>query len=200
MGAQIDLTTRPGSRDGIHGRVGLSGTSANAIVEGPLAGDRGTWLVSARRSYLDFLLDRIDPEGNVGFGFSDALARVTFDVSPRHQLQVLTVVGRSLFDEAPEDLGANDEALAKSRAWLAAATWRFTPGARLVMEQRLYVTGMDFRNVNKNGLLLDRGQANDLAWRGDITFLLRDGVIVESRRRCAALNREPGAAAYFSTA
>jgi CarboxypepD_reg-like domain len=180
LGAQVDLTTRDGNRDGFHGRVGLSGTSANAIGDGPFANGRGAWVASVRRSYLDFLLDRIDPEGSFGFGFSDALGKVTFDVNPRHQLQMLAVVGRSLFDEAPEDLGANDEAVAKSRAWLTAASWRFTPTARLAIWQRVYVTGMDFRNANKNGVLLDRGEANDLAWRGDVTFSPRDGLIIES--------------------
>src|SRR5688572_12033620 len=55
LGAHVELTTRDGNRDAFHGRAGLSGTSANLIVEGPLPNRRGTWLVSARRSYLDYL-------------------------------------------------------------------------------------------------------------------------------------------------
>jgi hypothetical protein len=179
LGAQIDLTTRDGSRDAVHGRAGLSGTSANVIGEGPFANGRGSWVASVRRSYLDFLLDRIDPEGSFGFGFSDALSKVTFDINPRHQLQVLTILGRSLFDEAPDELGVNDEAVARSRGWLSAATWRAAPTARLAIWQRVYGTGMDFRNVNKNGVVLDRGKATDIAWRGDVMFAARDGWIVE---------------------
>ena len=53
LGAQIDLTTRDGDRERFHGRVGLSGTSATFIGEGPLMGKRGSYVVSARRSYLD---------------------------------------------------------------------------------------------------------------------------------------------------
>jgi hypothetical protein len=179
LGAQIDLTTRDGNRQGFHGRAGLSGTSANVIGEGPLAGGRGAWVASVRRSYLDFLLERIDPEGSVGFGFTDALAKVTFDLNPRHHLQVLTVLGRSVFDEEPEDLSVNDEALATSRAWLTAATWRAALADRFAMSQRLYVTGMDFRNINKHETLLDRGNANDVGWRVDLTFAPRDGWLAE---------------------
>ena len=170
LGGEVELTTRDGNRSGVHGRAGLSGTSANAIVEGPFAGGKGGWIASVRRSYLDFLLDRIDPEGSFGFGFSDALGKVTFDVNPRHHVQLLTIAGRSTFDEAPEDISVNDEAVARSRAWLAAATWRFTPGPRLVMTQRLYATGMRFRNVNEHGTLLDGGEARDVAWRADVTL------------------------------
>jgi hypothetical protein len=170
LGGEVELTTRDGNRNGVHGRAGLSGTSANAIFEGPLAGGRGSWVASVRRSYLDFLLDRIDPEGSFGFGFSDALGKVTFDVNPKHQLQFLTIAGRSTFEEAPEDISVNDEAVARSRGWLAAATWRFTPGPRLSMTQRVYATGMRFRNVNEHDSLLDGGEASDLAWRTDLTL------------------------------
>ena len=179
LGAQIDLATRDGSRDAIHGRAGLSGTSANLIAEGPIGSGRGAWIASVRRSYLDFLLQRIDPDSGFGFGFSDALAKATFDLTPRHQLQVLTILGRSVFDEPPESLGPNDEALATSRAWLSAATWRFTPGSRLSMSQRAYITGMDYRNLSKHRVALDRGKANDLGWRTDVTFAPRPGWFAE---------------------
>jgi hypothetical protein len=179
LGAQVNLATRDGNRDAFHGRAGVSGTSANIIGEGPLANGRGTWVVSARRSYLDFLLERIDPDGSFGFGFSDALAKVTFDVTPRNQLQVLTVLGRSVFDEEPEDLGPNDEALARSRAWLSGITWRLTPASRLSITQRVYLTGMSYRNVSKNDLVLDRGAASDLGWRTDVTFAPRQGWLAE---------------------
>jgi hypothetical protein len=172
LGAHIDLTTRDGSRDAFHGRAGLSGTSANFIAEGPLANGRGAWLASARRSYLDYLLARIDPEGSFGFGFSDGLAKLTLDLGARHQLQILNVFGRSVFDENPEDLGANDEAIARSRAWLSALTWRFTPNSRVSMFQRIYATGMDFRNVNGGNVPLDRGADRVIAWRTDATVAL----------------------------
>jgi hypothetical protein len=179
LGAQIALTTRDANRGGFHGRAGLSGTSANIVAEGPLANGQGAWLAAARRSYLDFLLDRIDPDGSFGFGFTDVLGKLTFDLGSRHQVQMLTVLGRSVFDEDPADLSVNDEALATSRAWLAAATWRYTPGARLSITQQAYLTGMDFDNVNKDDVLLDRGHANDLGWRADVAFTPRNGWVIE---------------------
>jgi hypothetical protein len=179
LGAIVDLTTRDGNRDGFRGRAGLSGTSANVLVEGPLAGRRGAWIVSARRSYLDYLLERIDPDGSFGFGFSDALAKLTIDISPRHQLQLLSVFGRSLFDEDPDDLGVNDDALSKSRAWLSGATWRVTPGPRLSIAQRFYTTGMSFTNTSKTNAVLDKGGTADFGWRADVVFAPRPGWVAE---------------------
>ena len=179
LGAVVDLTTRDGNRDGIHGRAGLSGTSAHLILEGPVAGNSGAWVVSARRSYLDYLLERIDPDGSFGFGFSDALAKLTIDVNPRHQLQLLNVFGQSQFDEGPEDLGVNDDALAKSGAWLSALTWRFTPGPRLSIAQRVFATGMSFRNTSKTDVVLDSGGTVDVGWRADVVFAPKPGWVAE---------------------
>jgi hypothetical protein len=179
LGGLIDLATRDGSRERFHGRAGLSGTSASFVGEGPLAAGRGSWVVSARRSYLDYLLERIDPEGGVGLGFSDALAKVTFDIDPRNQIQVLTVLGRSVFDEGIEDLGRNDEALAASRAWLSAATWRATPSPQLSVVQRLYGTGFTYRNSSMDAVVLDAGGASDVGWRADAEYAPRDGWLAE---------------------
>jgi hypothetical protein len=172
LGAQVDLATRDGSRDRFSGRTGLSGTSASVMLEGPLRSGRGAWLASARRSYLDYLLARIDPDGSVGFGFSDGLAKATLDLNPRHQLQVLTVIGRSVFDESQDELADNDEALAKRRAWLSALTWRYTPGSRVAISQRLYATGMNYDNVNRDDALLDGGLERVIGWRTDAALSL----------------------------
>jgi hypothetical protein len=49
-----EITLREGSTDGLSGTVNLSATGFGAIMEGPL-GSRGSFLASARRSYLDLL-------------------------------------------------------------------------------------------------------------------------------------------------
>lgn len=51
-GGSLNLITRTGSRSGYRGTVGISNTSINGTLEGPI-GNRSSWLVSARTSYLD---------------------------------------------------------------------------------------------------------------------------------------------------
>ena len=179
LGAQVDLDMREGDRDRLRARVGLSGTSATVLAEGPLPADRGSWLVSARRSYLDLLLERIDDTGSFAFGFTDAEAKVVFDVTPRHQLHVLAIAGVSRFDEEPETLGVNDEAQVDGRSWLSGLTWRFTPSARFALTQRIYMTGLAYQSRNHNGGVLDDSVTAEVAWRGDATASVRPGVLVE---------------------
>jgi hypothetical protein len=132
MGAEVNLVTREGSRDQFHGRAGLSGTSAGFLGEGPI-GRKGSWLASIRRSYLDYLIKRVDPEAGFAFGFTDVQARAAYDLSPRHQVSVSTLVGRAVFDEGDPDLDENEIRTGISRAWLASVAWRFLPSARFAV-------------------------------------------------------------------
>ena len=76
---------REGSRDRSQIRVGVSGTDASIVAEGPLGGSKaGSWLVSARKSYLELLLKQInEDDDDFGFGFSDVQSKLVYDVSSR---------------------------------------------------------------------------------------------------------------------
>lgn len=169
IGAEIDIALREGDRSRFRARAGLSGTSATVVAEGPIA-SRGSWLVSARRSYLDLLLNRIEDGSSLAFGFADTEAKVVLDVTPAHQLQALAIIGASEFEEQPEELGLNDEAQVNGRTWLSAVTWRYSPSPRLSVSQRAFATGLFFHNVNKAGETLDRSDASDYGWRMDGMF------------------------------
>ena len=169
LGAHLDLTAREGSRDDTRFRVGLSGTSATFLAEGPVGTARGSWLAAARRSYLDYLVKRLDGEA-FAFGFGDAQTKIAYDITPRHQLEWLAVAGRSHFEEPPENLGANDVARAMSESWLSGLTWRYARSPRLVATQRIYATGVDFRNSSAAGGALDTGRAAELGWRADASI------------------------------
>jgi hypothetical protein len=179
LGAQVDLTMRDGNRDGFRARGGLSGTSATALAEGPLGDHRGSWLLSFRRSYLDQLLKRIEGDSSLAFGFIDTEAKLVFDLTPRHQLQVLAVLGSSAFGEQPDDLGVNDEADADARAWLSGLAWRFTPSARFALTQRVFATGLSYENLNRRGDVLDDSVSTDAGWRADATLALRPTMRLE---------------------
>lgn len=176
IGAEIDIAMREGDRSRFRARGGLSGTSATVVAEGPLA-SRGSWLVSARRSYLDLLLNRIEDGSSLAFGFGDVEAKLVFDLTRAHQLQALAIVGTSKFEEQPEELGLNDEAEVEGRTWLSAVTWRYSPSPRVSVSQRAFATGLFFHNLNTAGETLDRSHANDYGWRMDGMFAAGPHVI-----------------------
>jgi hypothetical protein len=199
LGAQVELTTREGNRDEFRGRTGLSGTSATLMAEGPLAGGRGSWLASARKSYLGYIIQRIDPEATFVFGFTDGQARIAYDVTPRHQLAFTTLVGRAAFEEGEEGLGVNDRADATSHAWLSSLSWRYTPGPRLTITNRLYSTGVEFDHDNPLGVTLDAARSHDIGWRADGAYTLGEGWLLSFGGDAQRLHGESHRERTFTT-
>ena len=179
LGAQIDLTTREGSRDQFRGRAGLSGTSAFVLGEGPIAGGKGSWLASVRRSYLDYLIKRIDPGAGFAFGFVDTQVKAVYDLAPRHQISVAVLGGRAVFDEGDPDIGSNEIRKGISRAWLTSLSWRYLPSSRMAITQRVYSTGLRFNNDNRAGETLDAARFTELGWRMDGSFAPSARLVVE---------------------
>ena len=81
-GASVEFNVRTGSRERPQVRAAVSGTGISTVVEGPLPAHRGSWLVSARQSYLDLVIARLVSD-QVQFGFSDGRRRSS-TTSARH--------------------------------------------------------------------------------------------------------------------
>ena len=179
LGAEVDLATREGSRDEFRGRAGLSGTSATVLGEGPLARGKGSWLASVRRSYLDYLIKRIDPETGFAFGFIDGQGKAVYDFSPRHQVSVMALFGRARFEEGDPNIGINEIRTGVNSAWLTSLSWRYLPNPRFAVTQRLYSTGLRFDNDNDAGATLDSVRSTKLGWRADGSVMAATPAVVE---------------------
>jgi hypothetical protein len=180
LGAELDFRMREGTRDHVQSHVSVSATDAAAVVEGPLGGSgRGSWLASARKSYLDLVLKRIYPTQGVGFGFEDVQAKFVYDVTPRHQIQFAITGGQSELDRDPGPLGAGDVQIGDNASAVGVLTWRYLPSATFALHQRVAVTVNDFRNTTKDAAELDHGRSRDLLYRADWMYAPRTAVTFE---------------------
>lgn len=180
-GAQIEMMLREGSRDRAQARVALSGSSASIVGEGPVGGGRkASWLFSARKSYLDLLIEQVADNQSFAFGFTDVAAKVVVDVTARHQLQVSGLAGRAAFDADQREVGLNDPLVATNRGWLGAVTWRYARGPRLTWTQRLGVTGGQFANRSLARVVLDEGRSTDVSARSDMVFVAGPSLTIEA--------------------
>jgi hypothetical protein len=182
IGATLDFELREGSRDRVGFRAAVSGTSAAAVLEGPLAaGKRGSWLVSVRKSYLDWLIRKLEPESDSTFGFSDAQAKLVYDLTSRQQVQFVALGGFATYlgrDPTP----VNGLERATSDSGSLAVSWRYlTP--RFVLTQRVAMIGYDFRNLGTVSQELGRGFTQSETARLDITVPLDAGWTLEAGGR-----------------
>jgi outer membrane receptor protein involved in Fe transport len=88
----MQITQREGDRTRVGGRATVGFAGAGAVVEGPLGTARGgSWIVSARRSFLDLVTDDV---GVGGVPITYTLnAKATYDLSSRDRVWLLNVSG-----------------------------------------------------------------------------------------------------------
>jgi outer membrane cobalamin receptor len=195
LGAELDFLMREGSRERRQARVGVSGTDASVVVEGPLGATRsGSWLVSFRKSYLEYILKQVSDEGDdLGFGFSDVQAKLVRDLSNRHRLEVELVAGRSRLDQMPEFVDRDEVTDGRNSAVFVNAGWRYTPSATFGLTQRIGFAINEFKNSNVDGVVLGDGGGSDLTWRADLVATRSENTTLEAGGQVQRQGRESGA-------
>ncbi|RPJ82389.1 MAG: carboxypeptidase regulatory-like domain-containing protein, partial [Acidobacteria bacterium] len=87
----MQIALREGSRERFGGQVSAGFLGAGGVAEGPLGGGKGSWIVSARRSFLDYFTDDI---GIGGVPVIYALnGKVVYDLSPHDRVWAVNVTG-----------------------------------------------------------------------------------------------------------
>jgi hypothetical protein len=177
-GAAVEFRLREGSRDRRQVRAAVSGTNASAVVEGPLGhARRGSWLVSGRQSFLDLIVERLVDEG-LHFGFSDAQAKLVYDLTPRQRVELAALGGRSRLDIRRDSLDADDLFTAGNASVVGIGSWRLSTTRGLVTG-RLLGARNRFGNDALGGVRLDDGFDNQAGGRLDGRLALTPAIEVE---------------------
>jgi hypothetical protein len=110
LSSAIDIRTREGGRDRMRGFGAVGLVSSRAGLDGPLPGGRGSYLVSARRTYLDVFTRAAEAVGaipmHLPYRFTDAQLRVTHDVGLLGRLSATAYVNDETLVLRP-DTGKN---------------------------------------------------------------------------------------------
>lgn len=182
LGSTLEFDVREGSRDRAGMRAAVSGTSASGVFEGPLGNARrGSWLFSIRRSYIDWLVRKLEPDVDSTIGFSDAQAKLVYDFSNRQQIQLFAIGGDTTYREQNPPL-ANGIESARSRSGLASLAWRYAH-PRGVLTQRLSLVRSSYENRGRVGQPLADGWSRATYWRADFTAPLAGGWTLEAGAR-----------------
>lgn len=171
LGATLDFGMREGSRDRAQFRGNASATSASAVIEGPLGrSKRGSWIAAVRKSYIDWLIRKIDPSIDSTLGFYDAQGKLAYDLGSRQQVQLLFIGGNATLQNYNASR-TNGLYTASSKSVLASSSWRYTRPS-LVLMQRVSFIANRFNDLGLSSQELGHGYVRALVWRGDTTWLM----------------------------
>jgi hypothetical protein len=180
-GAEVDFTTREGSRERTQMRAQVGAAIASIVGEGPLgSAGRGSWLVAGRASYAGWIVRRIDPSATTTFTFLDVNAKLTWDPAPRHQTSLVLIAGRMDVEERDDDLGMNSVEQGANDSAFALATWCWQLSPRIVLTQRASALYNRFQNLNTRGEELGRGRVAGGSYRARADWALSDRVLFET--------------------
>ena len=186
-GGILDIETRDGNRVKPAGRISASLSGLSGVVDGPFANGRGSYLFAGRKSYLGYLIKRINDQEEFTnnppiLNFSDVHGKVLYDLSNRSQVGASVILGAFNFDRNRDrnSLGINNVLHGESRNHLVNAHWNYTPNSQVFWQTRFFVVGTDFNNINRDDTTLADGERTQYGMRSDLTFTSKGAHRIET--------------------
>ncbi|MCU1237458.1 MAG: TonB-dependent receptor [Candidatus Solibacter sp.] len=169
----LDVHTRDGNRTGTGFRIAASASNAGGMAEGPLGKNkRGSWLVGARKSYLQYIFQRTFPDTSFIFGFEDAQGRLTYDLTPKNNITLYVLESFSALNrDLTPKLGVNALVNAGYHYTLGNLGWRSSPTQKLLIMNHLAWMREKYDNYNPAKLPLGAGYYGEWAWNTAVTWM-----------------------------
>lgn len=174
-GGVLDVDTRDGSRTETLVRAEASASNAGVLAEGPLGRKkRGSWLVAARKSYLQYLLERVAPNTGLALGGEDVQARLAYDLDSRNHLTLYLLESYSdLHQAAGSNPGFNSLLNAGFHYTLANLGWRYTPADNLLVTTHAAWMREKFGDNGPDDISLGAGYYGEWVWNTTATWMWR---------------------------
>ncbi|AXY75309.1 TonB-dependent receptor [Paraflavitalea soli] len=163
LSSVISVDTREGNKDSIKGSGGIGIISSRISLEGPLVKGRSSFIVSARRTYIDQVARLIAPDsiGDNGYYFYDINAKADFWINKNNTLFLNFYRGNDDFTYVDNDEKRSPRTFnAKWGNTILGLTWRQQFNKKL--KQELAIIRNDFNldsrlSFGTNGLLFSSG-------------------------------------------
>jgi hypothetical protein len=108
LSSVLEMNMKDGSKESIKGSVGIGLISSRFTLEGPIKKNKSSFLISARRTYIDALIYPFLPnESKGGYYFYDLNAKVNYDINRKNKIYVSGYFGRDKF-YANNNVGNNE--------------------------------------------------------------------------------------------
>ena len=109
LSSVLDITMKDGNNKKYEAAGGIGLLSSRLTIEGPVQKEKSSFIVSARRTYIDVLSKPFIPEDNAfngsGYYFYDLTTKINYRISDKDRLYLSGYFGRDVFNFANKDNG-----------------------------------------------------------------------------------------------
>lgn len=138
------INTRKGDDENFKGEGGIGLIAANALIEGPIVKNKGSFLVAARRTYVDLFIDPIrelfSVEERLNYHFFDLNVNADYDLGSRDELRLRSYFGNDNF------MFGTGSSFSNTMIWSNKTTsvqWLHRFGERVAAELSLFAASYD---------------------------------------------------------
>ncbi len=99
LSSVIDMQMKDGNKEKIHGEIGIGLISSRFILEGPIKKNKVSFLISARRTYIDILAKPFmkKQDYQIGYFFYDLNAKLNYILNYKNKLYLSGYFGKDKF-------------------------------------------------------------------------------------------------------
>jgi len=170
----LNVEERDGGDTGVSFRLTASASNAGGMAEGPLGKKhKGAWLVTTRKSYLQYILERTASNLSIDFALEDVQGRLSYELTPHNYVALDTLESYSSLDRssAKSQLGINSLMEAGYHYTFGDLTWRYAPADNLSVTNHAAWMREKFDDSNPTALPLGGGHYGEWVWNGDATWI-----------------------------
>ncbi|MEZ4800386.1 MAG: TonB-dependent receptor [Flavobacteriales bacterium] len=110
LSSVLEMQMKDGNKEEIHGEAGIGLVASRLTLEGPIKKKKSSFLVSARRTYIDALIYPFLPQdGKAGYYFYDLNAKLNFILDDRNRLYISGYFGKDKFYFKSKYSNSSDE-------------------------------------------------------------------------------------------
>ena len=162
LSSVVDVTMEDGSHQQYETEGSLGLVFSSITAEGPILEDKASFIVSARRTYIDvlarpFLNQSLSQGQSLTSYFYDANAKLTYSPSPRDKLSLSTYLGRDVYGSSVENVDRAQTPTFRQRTtsetdWgnlVATLRWNHVFSGALSAETTLLHTQYDFNVLTR---------------------------------------------------
>lgn len=187
LSSVIDIRMREGDRKKYHVTGGLGVIASRLTIEGPLVKDKGSFIVSARRTYVDAITAALNESYKndknwvkiPDYSFYDVNVKLNYDVSSKDQLFLSGYFGRDIFLYKTDGLGFNFEwgNIAGTLRWSHTISPKMFVNTAFTFSDYEYKIGAKFDdfNIELGSGIRDANLKTDITWQPSPNHDIRFG-------------------------
>ncbi len=182
VGAALNMSTREGSRTQPTFRASIGLADTDLLGEGQLGHSRrGSWLASARKSYLGYLLRNRLNETFTDISFYDADLKLIYDVSSNQTISFYGLGGHTLADilHPTNPLQPGEFKRGTNDLILGRVGWRWSVNPHLLLDARVALIEAPLETWDIDNNVLQNNRYREWVTGGNVAWAWRKEHVLE---------------------